>query len=89
MGTRGAVTFDLPTDGTMHDRAGANGSVVPATAEWDGEALVLTISGESNHGPMGIVDDRTVQGDTMRIERTIAIPGVTGLTQSLVLHRRN
>ena len=89
MGHRGEVRFDLPTDGTINDGTAADGSAVPASAEWSGEALVLTIKGESNVGPMDIVDYVTVDGDTMRIERTVAIPGVTGLTQSLVLQRRS
>lgn len=88
MGAHGAVTFDLPTDGTTHDGTAADGSAVPASAAWSGDAIVLTIKGESNVGPMDIVDYMMVDGDTLRIERTVAIPGVTGLTQSLVLHRR-
>ena len=88
MGTHTAVTFDLPTDGTTHEGAGADGTPVPASASWSGEALVLTVSGESNVGSMDIVSHMTVDGDTMRIERTVVIPGVTGLTQSLVLRRR-
>ena len=62
---------------------------MPATAQWKGEALVLTIIGESNVGPMEIVDYMTTDDDVLRIERSVVIPGVTGLTQSLVLHRRS
>lgn len=75
MGTRGAVTFDLPTDGAAHVGTGTEGSAVPATAQWDGEALVLTIAAEPNHGPMGVVDDLTVQGDTLRSSAPSRSPG--------------
>jgi len=63
----------------------------PVTAEWDGAALVVIITGESNVGPMDVVDYMTVAGDTLRIERSIEIAGAVGLmeglTQSLVLRR--
>ena len=89
MGHRGEVRFDLPTDGSASEGVGADGETVPATAQWKGEALVLTIIGESNVGPMEIVDYMTTDDDVLRIERSVVIPGVTGLTQSLVLHRRS
>lgn len=85
MGHRGQVGFDLPMDGTTHDVPG----VGPASAKWSDDALVLTIVGESNVGAMEITEYMTVEGDVMRIERTIMIPGVPGLTQSLVLRRQS
>jgi hypothetical protein len=89
----GEVTFDLPTDGTEHEGIGSDGKPFPAAAQWSGETLVVIITGESNVGPMDIVDYMTVDGDTMRIERSVEIASAQGLTQglnqSLVLRRGN
>ncbi len=89
MGTHGRVEFDLPTDGSTHDAVGVGGTAVPASAQWRDEALVLTIVGESNVGPMEIVDYMTVDDDELRVERSVMIPGVQGLTQSLVMRRKS
>jgi hypothetical protein len=88
MGTHGRVEFDLPTDGSTHEAVGAEGTAVPANVQWRDGTLVLTIIGESNVGPMEIVDHMTVDGDVLRIERSVMIPGVQGLTQSLVMRRQ-
>jgi hypothetical protein len=89
MGQHGHVEFDMPIDGTVHDGVGIGGTPVPASARWTGDTLVLTVIGQSNVGAIEIVDHMTVDGDVLRIERTVAIPGVPVLMQSLVLRRRS
>lgn len=88
MGQHGQIELDMPIDGDIHDGAGLGGTPVPASARWEGDALVLTVFGQSNVGEIEIVDVMTLEDDVLRVERTVVVPGMAGLTQSLVLRRR-
>jgi hypothetical protein len=89
MGQHGQIELDMPIDGEIHEGTGLGGTPVPASARWEGDALVLTVFGQSNVGDIEIVDVMTLEDDVLRVERTVVVPGMAGLTQSLVLRRRS
>ena len=89
LGQHGHLELDMPIDGAIRDGVGAAGVPIPASAQWDGDALVLTVIGQSNVGEIEIVDHMAIDGHVLRIERAVLVPGVPGLTQSLVMRRRS
>jgi hypothetical protein len=90
MGRAHPVTVDMPIDGTVHRMSpDLSDESDTGKAEWSGDTLMLTVFGESNVGQLEIVDAITVDGDTMRVERTIILPGVPFFTQSRVYRRRS
>lgn len=89
MGQHGQIELDMPIDGEIHDAVGLGGTPVPASARWDGDALVLTVFGQSNVGDIEIVDFMWLDDDILRVERTVVVPGMAGLTQNLVMRRRS
>lgn len=88
MGGETVFDFDMPIDGRSH-RAMSE-EPVDVIPEWDGSALKLIATAESNMGPLEVVDlFRREDDDTLVIERSVELPGGAPATATMVYHRRD
>jgi hypothetical protein len=86
-GTERTTQFDMPTDGELHQTSGTGPT--QAKVEWDGDVLVLWVVVESNMGNLEVTERITAPegGNTLRLDRTIAVPNMGNMEQTLEFDR--
>lgn len=83
------VEFDQATDGEEAAGSSSRDEEIPSRAWWEGSTLVVEVEVESNMGPIVVTDRMILTGDdTLLLERSMDVPGMGELEQTIVYRRR-